>query len=216
MTTIYAHRGVHDAHAENTIAAFLAAERSGADGIETDLRHTRDGIVVLHHDHAVAGVPVSQLSHRELDDLAGHPVTTLSDIASHDWTVAWNLEIKTETAFELARAEIAAWRGEVLVTSFIHEIAVRSARETGRRAGLLLANRPIEGCVPQTLPGVDMLVWDWKVLDRRTAMLARTLGWRYAAYGMSSADEHRMAAEMGLDTIITDHVERAVRNLRPS
>jgi glycerophosphoryl diester phosphodiesterase len=52
-TEAVAHRGV-SAHApENTIAAFDLAITMGADGIETDLRVTRDGVVVLLHDTTV-------------------------------------------------------------------------------------------------------------------------------------------------------------------
>jgi len=47
---IIAHRGCSKNHPENTIAAFDAAFSSGADAIETDVRLTQDGSVVVSHD----------------------------------------------------------------------------------------------------------------------------------------------------------------------
>lgn len=47
---VLGHRGNAIAAPENTIAAFTQALDLGADGLETDLRLSRDGEVVLHHD----------------------------------------------------------------------------------------------------------------------------------------------------------------------
>jgi glycerophosphoryl diester phosphodiesterase len=45
-----AHRGDPVTARENTLAAFMAAERHGADMIELDLRRSRDGEIVVLHD----------------------------------------------------------------------------------------------------------------------------------------------------------------------
>ena len=44
-----AHRGYKSAFPENTMAAFRGAVGVGADGIETDLHLSKDGVVVLLH-----------------------------------------------------------------------------------------------------------------------------------------------------------------------
>lgn len=44
-----AHRGYNVLFPENTMAAFRAAVEVGAHGIETDIRLTKDGVVVLSH-----------------------------------------------------------------------------------------------------------------------------------------------------------------------
>lgn len=44
-----AHRGYKAKFAENTLGAFKGAVEVGADGLETDLHLTRDGVVVLSH-----------------------------------------------------------------------------------------------------------------------------------------------------------------------
>ena len=47
---IIAHRGFSDGYPENTLLAFKKAIEADADGIETDLRLSKDGEIVLFHD----------------------------------------------------------------------------------------------------------------------------------------------------------------------
>jgi len=47
---VFAHRGGAALAPENTIAAFDKGLATGADGIELDVRLSRDGVVVVHHD----------------------------------------------------------------------------------------------------------------------------------------------------------------------
>src|SRR5262245_59903344 len=60
---IIAHRGGARETTENTIEGFQRAGKIGADGIETDIRLTRDGVVVIYHDDIfgrVEGLPKPQ------------------------------------------------------------------------------------------------------------------------------------------------------------
>ncbi|WP_347862802.1 glycerophosphodiester phosphodiesterase [Salimicrobium sp. PL1-032A] len=53
LTHIIAHRGASGYAPENTMAAFRLAEKMGADGVETDVQLTKDGVPVLIHDENV-------------------------------------------------------------------------------------------------------------------------------------------------------------------
>ena len=50
-----AHRGACRRAPENTLEAFRVARELGADGVELDVRRTRDGVLVLSHDPVVEG-----------------------------------------------------------------------------------------------------------------------------------------------------------------
>lgn len=50
---IYAHRGASAYAPENTISAFVRAVEQGADGIEFDVKVTRDGKVIVLHDQSL-------------------------------------------------------------------------------------------------------------------------------------------------------------------
>jgi len=47
---VFAHRGGSALAPENTVAAFDRGVELGADGLELDVRLSRDGVVVVHHD----------------------------------------------------------------------------------------------------------------------------------------------------------------------
>jgi len=53
VTAVWAHRGSTDGARENTLGAFRAARRQGADGVELDVRATAGGTLVVHHDPAL-------------------------------------------------------------------------------------------------------------------------------------------------------------------
>jgi glycerophosphoryl diester phosphodiesterase len=63
-----AHRGCSGEYGDNTAAAFAAAI-GGGHAIETDVRMTEDGVLVLVHDETVGGVPVERLIFDRLCEL---------------------------------------------------------------------------------------------------------------------------------------------------
>ena len=80
---LIAHRGFPALAPENTLAAFDQAERWGADLLETDVRQTRDGVLVLMHDATLkrttqAAGSVEKASAQELARLRarGEPIPT--------------------------------------------------------------------------------------------------------------------------------------------
>ena len=52
----YAHRGASEYFPENTLRSFYAGLEMRADGIETDIQRTSDGVLVLHHDDTLERV----------------------------------------------------------------------------------------------------------------------------------------------------------------
>lgn len=62
MVLVIGHRGAPTAHRENTLEAFAAADRAGADGVELDVRRTADDALAVHHDAVLPdGVAVSNI-----------------------------------------------------------------------------------------------------------------------------------------------------------
>lgn len=71
MFIVYAHRGASEYAPENTLQSFHLGVQLGANGIETDVRRTKDGVLVLFHDPdlmRVCGVEgnVSDYTYQEL------------------------------------------------------------------------------------------------------------------------------------------------------
>jgi glycerophosphoryl diester phosphodiesterase len=60
QTLCIAHRGYHKDAPDNSLAAFKAAQDSGADGIELDIVHTKDGIPIVNHDKTLRKTAISR------------------------------------------------------------------------------------------------------------------------------------------------------------
>ncbi|MFC1679773.1 glycerophosphodiester phosphodiesterase [Elusimicrobiota bacterium] len=69
-----AHRGASGYEPENTLAAFRAALRMGAEEVECDVRQTKDGELVLLHDPDLSRVAGWEVSLRDLE-FADRPKT---------------------------------------------------------------------------------------------------------------------------------------------
>ena len=93
MTAVIAHRGASKAERENTVEAFRRAVEMRTDGIELDVRRTRDGVLVVHHNPDLADGRV--IAHLDHADVPTH-VPTL-DAALDACRPAWvNVEIKND------------------------------------------------------------------------------------------------------------------------
>ena len=92
-THVLAHRGASRAERENTLLAFRRAGDMGADGVELDARLTRDGVVVVHHDPALAdGRVICEVDYGELPSY----VPTLDEALDACVGMWVNVEIKND------------------------------------------------------------------------------------------------------------------------
>jgi len=213
---VLAHRGCHVRAPHNSMDAFSDAVTAGADGIETDVRISRDGFPVLMHDRVVGGRAVSALAKADMESVLGYPVPTLDEALARFPHLIWNVEIKTRDAVERTVDALRRFgSSRFLITSFRHDAVAMAALQLGADCGLLVAERPLslEGLLSPAapLPRLRTLVWDYEILDVSMVNEARSRGWRNFAYGMETAEEHRLCVEVGLDGIITDHIELGLK-----
>src|SRR6478735_8392815 len=100
------HRGYHAQALENTREAFDAAIKAGFNHLETDLRTTADGHLVLHHDPELSRTFSSTLiiektSLRELSSLKtseGYKLLTFEEFIESYAGFSWTFDIKPESA----------------------------------------------------------------------------------------------------------------------
>ncbi|MSO59030.1 MAG: glycerophosphodiester phosphodiesterase [Ilumatobacteraceae bacterium] len=92
-TQVIAHRGASHAEPENTLTAFAKAVDMGADAVELDVRLSRDGVMVVHHDARLKdGRVIVQTDARELP-LYIPALEQALDACSGLWV---NIEIKND------------------------------------------------------------------------------------------------------------------------
>jgi glycerophosphoryl diester phosphodiesterase len=121
---VFAHRGGSKLGPENTMAAFDRGLSAGADGLELDVRLSRDRIAVVHHDARLDRTTSATglLSDRTAAELAQFNVPTLSDVLERYRTIGIIIELK-ERGSELARIVVEDVRradaiGRVCLGSF--------------------------------------------------------------------------------------------------
>ena len=211
---VIAHRGVHVVVPENTLAAFEAAVALGANGIETDVRISFDGLPVLIHDRVIAsGQPVADLTRREIEQTVGHQVPTLDEALEQFSGVLWNVEIKTTNALSSVIRVLERHQAghRIVVTSFCHDLVATCASALKVNCGLLIAHRPrtfgslLADFNGDGNPRVNHMVWDYDVLDDALLKQAAIEGFRNFVYGPVTKIEHDYCRELGVDGVITDH-----------
>ena len=107
-TILFAHRGASAYAPENTLDAFSLALKLGANGLESDIWATRDGVLVLDHD----GVVKSRLRSKriaEIDRLALPPhIPSLEQLLQHCGTqYQLSLDVKDPVVFETIERTVA-------------------------------------------------------------------------------------------------------------
>ena len=217
---ILSHRGYHVDAPENTDAAFGLALSIGADGIETDVQVSADGLPVLFHDRlSPSGEHVSSLTQNELSISAGYSVPILGDVLKKWPNAFWNLEIKAPEALDLTLSALNESRplGGVLITSFWHTVIRECVTRGCFDCGVLVEHRPIklksffEDLVEC---GVKAVVWSCDTLDDEMIREARAWKLLNYVYGPITVDEHQRLSNLHIEGVITDRPDIMIERLR--
>ncbi|MEM8984162.1 MAG: glycerophosphodiester phosphodiesterase [Pseudomonadota bacterium] len=81
---LIAHRGYTCRATENTLAAVSDAWRAKADGVELDLRVSRDGVIVVYHDETIGRRRISTMTYAEINVATDIDVPTLQSVLNRD------------------------------------------------------------------------------------------------------------------------------------
>lgn len=224
---ILAHRGAHKPDnpevRENTLEAFRAAADVGADGVELDVRRSRDGVLVVHHDASVDGRQT--IAETMAEDLPPW-VPTLEEALAALPVALVDVEIKNsplERSFDPG-----------------HEVAGAVATTLDGRPGILVSSfnlatlgayREVDPGTPTgwlTIPGYDpfaaldtAVAGGHRALNPPDAVVTRDLVGAIHAAGLEVVvwtvdDPPRMEelADFGVDVLVTDRPGVAVATLR--
>ncbi len=216
----YAHRGASEYYPENTLRSFYAGLEMRADGIETDIQCTSDGVLVLFHDDTVKRIlgksgSIKDYTYAQLLEMdfgifkgerfVNERIVTLDDFLHYfgckDLTIA--LEIK-QSGIEAQILESIAKHGcrdKVIITSFIWEsVAATRALDADIATGYLTDTITAEKLdmmerinVGQICPRVDLV-------DETSMALAVDRGFSVRFWGVASdVSLMRRALELGGD-----------------
>lgn len=220
----YAHRGASETRPENTMTAFYEGVALGANGIETDVQMTRDGVPVLFHDDTllrVTGEPGS-VEDYTLDELRKFTVKkdgmidripTLEEfLAAFAWRkLTFAIELKGDGAEEKTADLIYRYGVDCkcVVTSFVLERLRRiRAIAPGLRTGWLKKDFADEDLAAMEAAGVD------EVCPRAVNVTAErveewhTRGFNVRPWGVTDDDLMRSAVAAGADGMTVNFPDR--------
>jgi glycerophosphoryl diester phosphodiesterase len=217
---IIGHRGARGLAAENTLASFQKAIDSHVDGIECDVRVTRDGVPVLvHNTHAENedGLQheITKHDHEKLQQHHPHVVTLEEAIRFIDGRVPVFIEIKPGTRVEpitklLDSLLAAKWQAaDFQFVSFDYGI-LRKLHARFPNIGLIVNEKwsGIRACYRARRLGTKQIdiaaraVWVGfvRAISRR--------GWQLYVYTENNVKQARRWEKAGLAGIITDYPDR--------
>lgn len=226
---------------ENSREAVASAIDAGATYVETDCQLTRDGRVVLFHDPTLSRTlgdtrRTETVSFAELAALMADRggLLTLEDALEEFPDARFNVDVKSEAVAEPAGAIIGALGPDrVLIGSFSDDLRLRSldaAAAAGGRPATGAGQRAIvrilaavavrsPGKIDREFAGIDALQvperqGPVRVLSDRLLLEAHSRGVEVHVWTVNDPDRMRELAARGVDGIITDRTDLAVRALR--
>ena len=225
MTEIYAHRGLHLREIENTVPAFLEAKAAGVHGVELDVRRTRDGALVCHHDAHIEGL--GNIADLDLSALPSH-VATLSDVMNACQGLRVNVEIKNwfedpgyDPSGSLASETMELlkdmkWLDDIIVSSFDFDtcVAVKSLMPTVPVGWLLnWTESTLEGAHRAAEAGLQAVHPHYRTLHEGDVATIQGLGLEVNVWTVNSENSINLMLDWGVDTIITDDPSLALQLL---
>ncbi len=226
MFVNYAHRGASHYCPENTMLSFYTGVYMGANGIETDVQKTKDGVLVLFHDNtleAKTGVRgcVADYTFEELKKQKirkGEYVDSIAsfeDFLSHfcEFDLTFAIELKVEH-IEKEVAELIRKYGmtnKVVITSFgFSNLERMHAVASDFRLGYLtskvgdgLAEKMKENGISELCPKSSLI----------TAELVETWhndGFSVRAWGIKDLDDMKRVYDLGADGMTVNYPDKLV------
>jgi glycerophosphoryl diester phosphodiesterase len=215
VTIAIAHRGDPIGQRENTLPAFEAAERQGADMVELDLQRTADGVIVVLHDptllrlwgvdRAVADLDLVQI---EAMGEGRERVPTLRQVLAHcaiPFMVDFTSEVVVPGALDAVR-EADALDRSLFVTG--HVGALRSLRSLSAEARIGLTWIEREPPPPSLLLELGAEFWNpyFRLATPDRVAAVHDLGIKVSAWTVDEARHMARLADAGVDAMVSNRI----------
>ena len=208
---VIGHRGFAARFPENTTAAVRAAVAAGADGVETDVRLSRDGIWVCHHNLRSDRFPVSTQRWREL---RGRGVSSLEEVLTVLPPDRWLfLEVKPMAGPELARGTSELVR--LVGGRSVHTLLLSSSTVVLRQTSVILPQVRRSWVLREVPPAVPQREWALSPHHRIVEQLL-PLGRPLHPWTVNRRGRITTLATLGVASITSDNPERTLEILRGS
>jgi glycerophosphoryl diester phosphodiesterase len=228
MALVIGHRGAPREAPENTVEAFRAARRLGADGVELDIRRTADGHLAIHHDahlpdgRAIVDLPSAALPARVCDLEAALEACAglgLVNLEIKNWPADGDFDADMAIAgsvVEVLASRPAAERAAVVVSCF-HEPTIDRVRALApdlATAWLTIGFADVAADVARVAAGGHAAVHPHhSAVDAEVVKRAAEAGLAVNTWTCDLPERIRWLDEIGVDGIVTNDVAGALAAL---
>ncbi len=219
---------------ENSLEAFEKAIKIGADAVEFDLRCTRDGILVVHHNIRLkrSSIAIREMAYdrlRRLEQKRGYHVPTLEETLKFcAGRIALDIEVK-RAGFEVETVDLVRRYHDpnnVVFTSFIDK-TVRRLKEIAPeiKSGLLLGLRPPARVMAKSLDPAqtdkrikncraDFIAPHWRLLKMPFFANAKKDRLPLFVWTVNRLPISERMIKSGCAAIVTDYPEKMLKLVR--
>jgi glycerophosphoryl diester phosphodiesterase len=227
---VIAHRGQSSTYPENTLPSFIGAGRAGADFIELDYHHSKDGIPVVIHDSNL----------KRTTNIADFDTRSKYRVMDHDAGFLQQLDAGSYYSEKFSDVNLPLLEDALAVTSEYSKTLIERKSGDARtclnlleRMGLLgnvviqsfdwrylsemrslnseielavLGNQPLTENLLKKMKKLraSTLNWSAKHLSRESVALAHAYGFKVWVYTINSTSAAERFVAMGIDGIVTD------------
>ncbi len=233
---VWAHRGASGYAPENTLPAFQQAVDMKAVGVELDIQLTKDGEIVVCHDERidrtsdgigyVRDFTLAELKEFDFSngmaDFTGAEIPTMEEVFDlldyPDFTI--NIELKTGVYFYpgieekiIKLTHDKGWQDRVIYSSFNHYSILKIKElDPEAKTGFLYGDGILNVAEYAKNAGVDALHPAFFNLQYPGMMdECKRLGIKVHPWTINKKEDMKKAAELGVDAIITNYPDIAVR-----
>ncbi|MBR6763652.1 MAG: hypothetical protein IKM13_07890 [Clostridia bacterium] len=223
----YAHRGASDYAPENTLSSFYLGLLQGANGIETDVQITRDGVPVLFHDDTLDRVTdfFGSVCDYTYDELRKAKVTGSSVTGFYDRIIKLETFLEHFASYPIHFAiELKSGDAEALVIDLIRkfDIADRTTVTSFRFAYILKVKQLdpsirigwlVEGdgcdCMDRLLAiGGEEMAPQARAMTQESVRTLREAGLGVRAWGVSQMDLMKKMCRLEVDGMTVNFPDR--------
>jgi len=223
----YAHRGASEYAPENTLSSFYLGLMQGANGIETDVRKTKDGVLVLFHDNTLdrvtdASGAVSDYTWEQLQKVKVSGNSTkgffdrivtlrefLEKFSHYDIKFAIELKGADVEAESLAMVKEFGIMDKTTFTSFTFDyIAKIKALEPAARVGWLTSANTDEAMEQLLQIGGEEMAPKAELITEELMEKWRNAGLGVRAWGVSGVALMKKMCRLGVDGMTVNFPDR--------
>lgn len=226
----YAHRGAPSYCPENTLMSFYTGVYMGANGIETDVQVTKDGVLVLFHDDALDRVTgekgaIIDYTYSELQNFWVYngklkdKIITLEEffVKFKDFDLTFAIELKAKNVHKQTADLINKYNliKKVIVTSFDYE-SIKNIKEYSPNLRIGYLTSLVDSEVIDKLKAINAyeICPESKIITLENVNKWKSLGFNVRAWGVYDEEIMKSVYKAGVDGMTVNFPDKLTQYIK--